>query len=163
MKKTVLFSITLLLCLSLSACGKKPKYRDTVPCETLTGICEEIAVADGGYARYENSYLDYFFESTTLPDHYSLIYSVASADINEIGIFHVPDTESIDKMRSLCEAYLTDMRETQSAFIESYAPRELIKLTNASVHIYGNYVVYLILDEADTKAITARIQKELSE
>ena len=77
------------------------------------------------------------------------MYSTAVTDINEIGVFHCENKDNAKDLTEIVSKYITDMQSEQKAFIGSYAPRELPKLESAEVHQYGNYVIYLIMNDED--------------
>ena len=74
-------------------------------------------------------------------------------------IFHTPDTDSARKLMTHIEAYISEMQETQRAFIGSYAPLELPKLDGATVKQFGNYLVYSISE--NNEEIFSSIEKTL--
>ena len=164
--KATLTSMLLLLPLlfsSLSSCGQKMVYADNVSCsELMDAVVEQIPVSFG-YEAYGDDHLRYYFEDTTLPDDVCLTYSVASEDINEIGIFHTPDAASREEIYDLAEDYLEELREDKRAFIASYASDELPKLDRAEVRTFGHYTVYAILNDRDRALVFETIEKMLTE
>ena len=163
MKKIFFILSTFLLIFILTACSKSNSYRNDIPCSELAReICDE-ADAAGGYSAYENDYIGFLFDSASLYDDCSVMYSTEVSDINEIGVFHC---ENKDNAKSLAESltkYITDMQTEQKAFISSYAPRELPKLENAEVHQYGNYVIYFIISDDDKPDAIEEIEEMLKE
>ena len=154
-------ALLLTLCLLFTACSGKEEYQDSLSCRELTDLAQKKVAVAGGYTAYDENVLEYFFKGTDLPDDFSLIYSTTSADINEIGIFHAPNADDAKELCTICEDYLTEMQETQSAFIASYAPEELNKLKNATVVRYGNYVIYTILTPADGEEVLSLLRDRL--
>lgn len=142
MKKILALSIAL-MCL-LSSCAKTTEYRDDLPCSELTAILD----SDKDFSSYGDEKIKYFFEDTHLADSYSIIYSTEPTDIDELGVFHTQDGDSAKALYDIVVRYIDDMRKNDSAFISSYAPEELPKLDKAEVRIFGNYVVYAILDDS---------------
>lgn len=158
----ILCLLTLLSCLSLSACQKKESYADDIPCSELMDAVEDQLPVNFGYETFGGDHLRYYFEDTKLPDDACLRYSVLSEDINEIGIFHTTNAESGEEVKDLAEDYLEELLEDQRAFIASYAPEELPKLERAEIRTFGNYTVYAILDDEDRALAFETIEKKLT-
>ena len=151
----------LLLAISLASCSKSNSYRDDISCNHLAReICDE-ADADGSYSEYEKEHVAFLFDSASLYDDCSVIYSTDVTDINEIGVFHCENKDNAKSLAEIITKYITDMQTEQKAFIASYAPRELPKLDGAEVHQYGNYVIYLIIDDGDKQDVIEEIEDAL--
>ena len=131
----------------ISSCSKAPSYRDDIKCSTLTGAISSNAKHNADFFEYTNEELSFLFSDLSQCDDYSIIYSLPTSDISEIGVFHCPDEESAKNILEIATNYVEDQKTNQRAFISSYAPYELEKLDNATVHRYGSYVVYVILDQ----------------
>ena len=147
----------------IMGCKPPVAYRDDVSCQSLTdAVCDRLR-DEGGYAAFGDEHLRFFFSETDRYTDQSLVYTVRSENIDEIGVFHAESDGDIEELRLLCESYIKTIREENRAFIESYAPREAQKLDAATVRVFGRYVVYAVLTEEDTAAafetIEARLQK----
>ena len=148
MKKAICI---LLICSALAAfvgCNRKNGYSNHIPCSELMTVALEQIPVDLGYEAYDSEHVDYFFGGELYND-FSVYYSVKSADINEVGIFHTKDEDSANKLREKIDEYLKKELEENKVFIESYAPKELEKLERAEVRALGNYVVFTVLDTED--------------
>ena len=151
----------LLLAISLVSCSKSNDYRDDLSCADLAReICDEADVSSG-YSEYEKEHVAFLFDSDALYDDCSVIYSTDVTDINEIGVFHCENKDNAKGLAEIITKYITDMQTEQKAFIASYAPRELPKLDGAEVHQYGNYVIYLIIDDGDKQDVIEEIEEKL--
>ena len=148
MKKLTVVLLLLSILISLIGCRQKGSYLDSVPCADLASNALEQIPLDLGYEAYDSEHVDYFFGNQLYDDH-ALYYSVKSADINEVGIFHANDKKSAGELHDKISEYLKKELEENKAFIESYAPKEIKKLENAEVRSFGNYVVFVVLDEED--------------
>ncbi len=161
MKKISISLFSLLLSLLLVSCSKEVAYRDDIPCANLSSeLCDEADVS-GGYSQYDNDHVAFLFESTTLYDDCSILYSTEVTDINEIGVFHCKNNDDTKSLAETVSKYIRDMQTEQKAFIESYAPREVPKLENAEVRQYGNYVIYLIMSAEDKEDAIEEIEEIL--
>lgn len=157
MYRKKLFMPLLLLTLTiLFVSCSAPEYRDDKSCRELAESVKDDALE---YEEHDKEYLEFFFEDSSLQDDFCIIYSRDTNDITEIGIFHAPDTDSARKLLPQIEAYISEMQETQRAFIGSYAPLELTKLDGATVKRFGNYLVYTISD--NTSEILSGIEEYL--
>ncbi len=161
MKRSLFFALAIALCISLFSCGAKKEYADDIPCSELLDTAEEQIPIDLGYESFGGDHIKYYFEDTELDDDRSLRYSVASEDINEMGIFHAPDERSVKELKEITQRYLDGLLEEKGAFIGSYAPKELEKLENAEVRTFGNYVAYAILSDDDRELFFETVETEL--
>ncbi|MBQ8140829.1 MAG: DUF4358 domain-containing protein [Clostridia bacterium] len=157
----IFFCIILALSLLLCSCAKKAEYADGVSCEDIAAYLSKTELDDDEYAEYDREYFEYFFPDAKVPEDFKIIYSTDTGDIDEIGIFHTNSEAEANELSSATEAYIEEMRETQRAFIASYAPEELPKLDSAEVRTFGNYVVYAITDEDDKADIFLAVDNTL--
>ena len=158
--KRTLSIILLALIFLLPSCKKK-EYQNEVSCYDL---CEAIIAAEDDtheYEAYGEDYVKYFFEDTSLHDDFRIIYSRESEDIDELGIFHADTKQKTDELLHLVEEHISSYQKEQRSFISSYAPEELPKLDNAEIKVFGNYVVYAIMDEDDKKEAFSVIERKL--
>ncbi len=158
MKK--LLCLGLLLALLTMGCQRMKDYRDDISCEAITdAVCDELE--DEEYLPFGEEQIRFSFEDTDRFADYSLVYSVRSENIDEIGIFRGETQEDVDELRRLCEQYVNTLREEQRAFVASYAPREATKLDAATVRVFGHYVIYTILSEDNREKAFESIEEML--
>ena len=161
MKKIFFILSAFILTIILASCSKSNDYRDDIPCSDLArAICDEAEVG-GGYSAYEKDHIAFLFDNTTLANDSSIMYSTEVTDINEIGVFHCENKDNAKSLAETVSKYVTDMQTEQKAFIESYAPREVPKLNGAEVREYGNYVIYLIMNDEDKEDAIEEIEEKL--
>lgn len=122
---------------------------------------EEQFPIDLGYESFDGDHIKYYFKDTRLDDDHALRYSVKSENIDEFGIFHAPDESSKKELKKLAKSYVDTLLEEKKAFIASYAPKELPKLEDAEVRVFGNYVAYAILDPNDRELFFETVEKSL--
>lgn len=161
MKKIICFALILSATLALIACSRKGEYRNDISCSELLDEAEAQIPVDMGYESLGKDHIKYNFGNTELDDDHAFRHSVASEDINEIGIFHAPDGEARDELQELTENYLRGLLEEKGAFIASYAPKELEKLENAEVKTFGNYVAYAVLSKDERILFFDTVEKLL--
>ena len=71
--------------------------------------------------------------------------------------------DAVDKIEGVCYEYINDLSQNSRAFIASYAPEELVKLDNAEVRRYGRYIVYTVLEAADSERVFEIVENALRE
>ena len=160
MKKILCFALALmLLALPLTACSKK--YADDVSVGDLSDAVFEVLSGElSDYSTADKGYLDDYM---TIPDYvteYTVRFSTAGNNLDEFGIFHVTDGSAEDLETEL-EDYLEESYEQNKDWYDSYMPEETPKLRDAQVKVFGNYVVYVILSEADCTAAFEAVEKAL--
>ena len=159
--KKLLLCLLIFAFLLLSACRQTKEYRTDVSCEVITAeICDELS-EDESFLPFGEDHIRFSFEDTDRFSDKSLVYSVRSENIDEIGVFRADSDEDVAELRRLCEQYVTTLSEDMRAFVESYAPREAQKLDRAEVKVFGNYVVYTVLDDADRAEAYEEIEELL--
>ena len=160
MKKILCFALALmLLALPLTACSQK--YADDVSVGDLSdAVFEALSGELPDYSTAEKGYLDDYM---TIPDYvteYTVRFSTAGNNLDEFGIFHVTDGNAED-LEGKLEDYLEESYEQNKDWYDSYMPEETPKLRDAQVKVFGNYVVYVILSEADCTAAFEAVEKAL--
>lgn len=160
-KRLITLALACLLTLSLVACGKTVNYRDDVSASALSETVSAKIPVDGGYDLSGADFLTYYFEGNTAIDDFVIAASAASSDVNEYGILHVNDMEQVAEVETMAQVYLSNQRDFLSTFLNTYNAAEMAKLEEASVRVFGNYVVYTILSEADTQAVMAAVEDML--
>lgn len=148
--------------LFLSSCSQK-RYREDIGCGSVCDVAADMLGGRGIYSEYTEEYIRYELGDRVCDaDDRCVIYSTATEDINELGIFFVSDDDELREVAKACREYIEYIRESKRAFISSYAPLELSKLDDARVMVFGNYVVYCILDERTADMICDEIEKILA-
>lgn len=145
--KYSLFPLALCAIFLFPSCEMAQKYRDGISCEYLSNELRDEVDNFGEASSYSEEDVKLLFGASSLFDDFSVIYSSEANDINEIGVFHCPDEEKAKELLTVMKGYISEQEENQKAFVASYAPREVPKLEAAEARRYGNYVIYVILDE----------------
>ena len=146
------------LVLVLLLTGKK--YDDTLSAKELYSKIENSITTDGGVRILDD---DVILEITDDDLTYLVDYTVVRANnaknINEFGIFKVENGKAKD-LKPVIEKYLKEKQESYRAM--DYFPEEVEKIDFATVKVFGNYVVFSFLNEADTEAFYKAIENELT-
>lgn len=152
-KSTVIVALLLVLSL-LSACTES--YIDTVSSRDLLQV--GLSAVDGfGDARFEDE--DFILEITSdtldcLVD-FQVVTAKDAKNINEIGIFRVRDGKA-SELKPYIDAYVEGLQRTYRAM--DYFPEEVEKIDNATVKVFGNYVVYTFLGEINTDTLYSAVE-----
>ncbi|MBQ8432040.1 MAG: DUF4358 domain-containing protein [Clostridia bacterium] len=162
MKKFLCVSLALLLLFALPSCGDSTTFADGISVTTLGEAAVSALNDQKDYTQAGSGYLDDFFSVPDYVTEHTVLFSTEGNDINEIGIFHVTDGNA-QAMATLLSKYLTDSYEQNAAWYDSYIPQETPKLRDAEVQVFGNYVLYGILSEADRTTVFDALREALTE
>ena len=77
-------------------------------------------------------------------------------NLDEIGIYQVTDGNA-NAMKTVLEDYLEDSLARNQSWYESYIPKEIPKLRDAEVKVFGNYVIYAICSKEDRAAVFSAV------
>ena len=161
-KKIAVSLLACLLAFSLSACTKTIAYKDDVSTAAISESITAKIPVDGGYDFSDADFLTYYFEGNTAIDDFVIAASSASSDVNEYGILHVNDIEQIAEVEKMAQVYLSNQRDFLSTFLNTYNAAEMAKLESMQVRVFGNYVVFTILSEADTATVMSLVETMLT-
>lgn len=160
-KKIIIIAIAIIVIaaviLAIVLTGKK--YDNTLSAKELYSKIENSITTDGGVRILDD---DVILEFTDDTPSYLLDYTVVRAknakNINEIGIFKVENGKA-KELKPIIEKYLKEKQESYRAM--DYFPEEVEKIDFATVKVFGNYVIFSFLNEADTNAFYKAIENEL--
>lgn len=161
-KKIIIISaiVVLIIAIVLVVLLTGKKYDDTLSAKELYSKIENSITTDGGVRILDD---DVILEITDDDLTYMVDYTVVRANnaknINEIGIFKVENGKAKD-LKPVIEKYLKEKQESYRAM--DYFPEEVEKIDFATVKVFGNYVVFSFLNEADTEAFYKAIENELT-
>ncbi len=157
MKKfTLAITLIVLSAILLSSCSS---YIDTVSASELAKIGEASFTTDGGTKVLDDDFiLELSDESISYLRDFTVIKANDAKNINEIGIFRVEDGKAGD-MKTLVSAYVENLKKQYSSM--QYFPEEAEKYETATVKVFGNYVIYSFLNESDTSAFYAAVEKAI--
>lgn len=161
-KKIIIISaiVVLIIAIVLVVLLTGKKYDDTLSAKELYSKIENSITTDGGVRILDD---DVILEITDDDLTYLVDYRVVRANnaknINEIGVFKVENGKAKD-LKPVIEKYLKEKQESYRAM--DYFPEEVEKIDFATVKVFGNYVVFSFLNEADTEAFYKAIENELT-
>ena len=89
---------------------------------------------------------------------FSVLTNASGMTQDEYGIFKVDADENVAAVETAIKSYLADKL---AAFTGDYTPEEKPKLENATVKIFGRFVVYCILSEENTELVMTTVENTL--
>lgn len=163
MKRILSIFLLLFLFLNLFACSKGDEYKTDV---STASVANAMVASLSAVQDYNEVQADYLSDFITVPEYVTsmhILISTEGNDLNELGVFFV-DTEkgSVADAKALLEKYLTDSLEEYRSWYDSYIPEETPKLINAEIKVFGNYVIYAILSDADRASAFAAAEEVLT-
>lgn len=161
MKRLICALLLLALPFSFSACAQR-NYSDDASVEDLGNAAIDSLALEQDYVIADEGYLEDFFSLPPYVLESRILMSSNGNDLNEIGIYHVTEGNA-NAMKSILNNYLVGSLRAYEDWYNSYIPQELPKLVNAEVKVFGNYVVYAILSDADRAAAFDAIENALLE
>ena len=161
MKNKILAICLIGLSLIGTACAHPEAYTDQIASETLADVLAQSIDVHGTLQTDTGSGIEAYFP---LPDYVidqSIRYAPAADNADEFGVLHVKEGYAADCKRLLEERYLLALQEEKTEFYRSYAEEQAQKLERATVRVFGNYVVYAILDTDVRNDLFTAAQKAL--
>jgi hypothetical protein len=147
MKRIPLIILTLLVCLSAASCSAK--VEQDVTCAEL-GAAVEAAIADAdNLSEMGVNSIGFLLNVDVNADNiieYTVKAPSGSSSIDEYGIFKMSDNKAVSDIAKTLNAYLETRVTTWDT---RYDQSEKSKVDDAQIKIYGNYVLYLILDKLE--------------
>lgn len=141
------------LCLLLCACGGS---KAGVPVADIAAkVSEAIGKTDSLVAVDSSFIKGYMKTDVTQFGDYTLQVNAYGANIDEFGIFKAGESMKAADIKAVVEAYLQLKLDT---WMDEYMPEEKPKLTSAQVKVNGDYVMYCILSDEDSKAAFAAFE-----
>ena len=153
-KLLALLLIAATLITLLAACGGSSEK--DVPVADLASAVEK-AIGNSGMVDPGDSYVKgYMKRSAEELGDYTIRKTVVGTSIDEFGVFRAGKLTTAE-LKSMIEAYL---KLLQDAWM-NYQPEEKPKLDGARITVEGSYVLYTILDDADSEAAVKALKAAL--
>jgi len=164
MKRIISLSILLLFVFLpvLSSCGPDAQYRNDV---SVSQLAEQILNSFGGSdSDFEEAESDYYTVNIGNPENlesYTILLPKQSGNFSEIGICKIKKGANASDVEKSVRAYIESQQKKLASFLSSYEPAEVEKIQNASVKIYGDYVIYFFLTKADQSRAYSAVESAL--
>ena len=160
--------LTLTLILPLISCDSG-KYRDDLTATQLTDSITAALPAGDGWRQVSEAYVspsswgeDYADYLAKVETYRILVSENSDMNVDEVGVFLCKTEEDVKAVKSFAENYLAAKTLQLKPLLESYNPDELPKLDNATVTVMGRYVIYTLLNSADTATAGSTAEKALT-
>ena len=154
-------ALSILLSCALFCSCASTGYSDTLSCADITNALKREILADSEYTEYSPTEAKYVFDESDIFDSCSIIYSSASDDVGEIGVFHAKTQDQATELLKDAKQHISEEQKDKSEFLRNYLPSEVSKLERADVRQYGNYVIYAILSPEEQNDVFSYIEKML--
>jgi hypothetical protein len=151
MKKILCALLLITILLTAASCSEKSvSYKDTLSSSELAALIS----SDLKNASNMSEVDDFYIETTlgidvTKADSHFVAIQTGGTELDEYGIFKMPDEIEASKMKTDLETYLKNRVDNYDT---RYYIEELPKFEKAEVKAYGKYVIYAVL--ADTERPT---------
>ena len=162
MKKRIFAVILTAVLLALPSCTKNtpPSYRSDKTAVEVYSAVAEVVSTDAPLAAVDTDYVRYrMMLDTSIMEDYAIYMQNTGSSLDEIGIIKAigNDTAAVEKA---VQDYLTQRNEEWTGM---YLVEEYPKLRDAEYRIFGQYVVYGILSEAEKTALFDAVSASLSD
>ena len=136
------------------------KYDDSFSSIDLYNkVANSFETSGGMIVLDDDIILEFMDEKPGYLLNYTVVRAQNAKNINEVGIFKVENGKA-KELKSTIEKYVAD---TQNAYrTMDYFPEDVEKIDCATVKVYGNYIVYSFLNEADTEAFYKAIENQIT-
>ena len=157
MKRVIIVSLLCLVFCSCASGGYSDSLDSAELAKRLTGEISEF----GDYVEYDDDEINDLLGLSADGCDVSVIYSKDSDDQGEIGIIRAASEADAKEVLREAQEYLEQMRVERRAFVESYLPRELSKLSSAEARRFGSYVIYTILESEKSTLVFDKVEEAL--
>lgn len=170
------YTLRTLLCLLLALCLALPlaacdggTWRDDLTAAQLSNSVTAALPAGDGWRQVSENYVspsswgeDYADYLEKVAEYRIVVSENSDMNIDEVGVFLCKSEKDAKAVKEFCENYLNAKALQLKPLLESYNPDELPKLDYATVNVMGRYVMYSILNSADTTAAGSAMEKALT-
>lgn len=146
-----------MICIMLVSCAVT--YTDSLSSQELMWVAREVIDTESGMRWIDEDIILEFADD--MPEYlrdFAVVRSNDAKNINEIGVFRVEEGHATEVF-DMATGYIQSKQNMYRAM--NYFPEEQEKVDNATVKIFGNYVVYSFLNEKDTSALYTAISDAL--
>ena len=135
---------------------KNMTYRDDYTALGLFVTVSNSFINEGGFNMLEDDIiLEFVDKKPSYLKDYAVIKAKNAKNINEVGIFKT-EYGKMDEMKMIVEEYVNKLQQSYRTM--DYFPEEKAKYENATVKIYGCYVIYSFLNEKDSSSFYKAIE-----
>lgn len=146
-KKATRIAILMLLCaiFVFTACAKEEYKKDVNPKE-IADILSQKTPTESAWIDEDQNFIEEFVALPEYIKESKVYYARNTNDLDEFGVFVVEDGKENAVRSLLVQGYLQKRYSENLEWYNSYMPTETPKLRDAEVRVFGNCVVYAVLD-----------------
>ena len=162
MKKRIFAVLLTAVLLALPSCTKNtpPSYRSDKTAVEVYSAVAEVVSTDAPLAAVDTDYVRYrMMLDTSIMEDYAIYMQNTGSSLDEIGIIKAIGNDTAAEEKAV-QDYLTQRNEEWTGM---YLVEEYPKLRDAEYRIFGQYVVYGILSEAEKTALFDAVSASLSD
>ena len=100
-----------------------------------------------------------YFEGTENFESFAILQNSAGANIDEYGIIKAASDETVADVEASVNNYI---KSRLDMWMPEYMPEEKPKLENATVKVFGRFVVYSFLSEENTAILMNTVEESLT-
>ena len=147
----------LLICALILPISAKP-----IPdARSLSEVIQKACPVEFGYVDNTEYYMSSYFAGLKNVDDFYIVTCSDSTNFNEIGVFHVKDSGSIQQNTKLLKKYLLKIKQNFESGVV-YNTMEYPKFQNAKVFSVGEYLIYTVMDKDNVKKAETAAQKYIA-
>ncbi len=158
MKRIISICLLVTLVPGLFSCAATGEYRTDVSVQELS---EGVHTLWEGYAADTSPLPEADLALDETVREHAILYRNETNSLDEVGFFRLRGGDPNALAVKIQKDYLWETYDKNHAFYDSYMPAETPKLENAEVRVFGNYVVYAILSEADKATLFRYVEETL--
>ncbi len=160
-KITALFLCTLCICtaVAMTACsGDASGEKVTATIDDIFAATSAVMPDSDKLVDVQPTHLTLFFGDAKAEDfaNYKIVQQAMSKSIDQLGIFEAKELSEVKKIETMVDTFL-DYYENE-VWDDTYLEEEFPKLQNAQRVTAGQYVLYIIADDATRASVISAFE-----
>ena len=146
MKRILIFLLSVILVLSVSACsGDSGKISDASATDVALTVKESIVFVDDMFEVSNEVAADFYNLPEGVTD-FKVYMSASGATAEELAIFKCDSKESSKQVVKACEKRIENLKDK----FADYIPEEMVKIENAVIEEKNGFVMFICADSTDS-------------
>lgn len=146
MKRILIFLLSVILILSISACSdNSSKVSNASAADVALAIKNSTTFVDDMFEISDKVTKDFY----SLPDgvtDFKVFVSASGATAEELAVFKCDSKQTSEQVIKACEKRIENLIEK----FEDYIPEEMIKINNAVIEEKNGFVMFICADSTDS-------------
>lgn len=158
---SAVLALTMIAPAALASCGAESvSYASDIAVSQLITAADNALNYEETLTQVPDDYIRGMMEIDTsdFADH-AVKIRASGTNIDEYGIFKAPDGVPVSDIEAIAQNYF---KTRLDIWMDEYMPEEKPKLENAEIEVFGDYVVYCILDDASKDMVFDAVKSELT-